>query len=149
MEDIDDANVKCKKIGDKPMLTNSERTAVLQALLKRCKERTLERGAIKDVATTFGIDRNTVGKIWSRALESSSDTSVPMDVSRRLYLSGRKKKDYSSQLQKLSTIPLKRRSTLRSTAEACGIPKTTLIAMMKDGQIIRHSNGNKPFLHYE
>ena len=34
-------------------LTNYKRTAVLQALLKRCEARTLKRGAIKHVAATF------------------------------------------------------------------------------------------------
>ena len=149
MPNIDDANVECKNSSDKKELTNSKRRAVLQALLERSKARILKRGAIKDVAATFGIGRNTVGKIWSRALESSSDMSVPMDVSSSKFLCGRKKKDYSSQLGKISTITLRRRSTLRSTAEACGIPKTTLIARMKDGEIRRHSNAIKPFLTVE
>ena len=106
MENVDDANVECKNSSDKKELTNSKRRAVLQALLQRSKARILKRGTIKDVAATFGIGRNTVGRIWSRALESSSDMSVPMDASSRKFLCGRKKKDYSSQLGKISTIPL-------------------------------------------
>ena len=73
---------------------------------------------------------------------------VPKDVSSRKHLCGRKKKDYSLQLANLSTIPLQQR-TLRSTAEASGIPKTTLISRMKDGELRSHSNAIKPFLTTE
>ena len=72
-----------------------------------------------------------------------------MDVSSRKYLCGRKKKDFSKELNKIDTIPLCRRSTLRSTAESSGIPKTTLISRMKDGEIRKHSNAIKPVLNVE
>ena len=66
MENIAGANVKCKNSSDKKELTNFERRAVLQALLERSKVRILKPGAMKDVAATYGIGRNTVGRIWAR-----------------------------------------------------------------------------------
>ncbi|KAF2361994.1 Zinc finger C2H2-type [Trinorchestia longiramus] len=133
MENEGENTVKGNQKRKKHELTNKERTEVLQALLERSKDRLLERGAINQVARTFGIGRNTVGRIWSRALESSSDVwCQPMDVSNRKYLTGRKKKDYQSQLEEFASISLRERCTLRSAAAACGIPKTTLIARLKD-----------------
>ena len=49
MENIGNANVQRKNIGEKKELTSSKRRAVLQALLERSKARILERAAIKDV----------------------------------------------------------------------------------------------------
>lgn len=51
-------------------LTNNERNAVLQALLEISKDRILENGAIQKVAVEFGIDKHTVGRLWSRSLSS-------------------------------------------------------------------------------
>ena len=130
-------------------MTDSERNAVLQALLERSKDRVLHRGAIKQVADLFGIERHTVGRLWSRALSSSHSNLEPMDVSSRKHRSGRKKKDLSLQLEKIASIPLEERGTLRSIAAASGIPMTTLYNRLKAGEIRPRSNDVKPIVKDE
>ena len=83
------------------------------------------------------IERHTVGRLWSTALSSSPSKLVPMDVSNRKYRSGRKKKDFSLQLEEIHSILLRKRSTLRSAA-ASRIPMTTLLNRMKAGTEIVH-----------
>ena len=73
MDNIADANVKCRSSCCKKELTNCKRRVVLQALLERSKVRNLKRGAIKDVAATFGIGRNTVGRICAPAFVKSTN----------------------------------------------------------------------------
>jgi len=54
-----------------------------------------------------------------------------------------KKKNYDVQLEAVSSLPLWQRGALRSSA-ASGIPKTTLIQMLKEGKLRAHSNAMKP-----
>ena len=81
---------------------------MLQALLKRSKDRVLERCAIKKVADEFENERYMLGILWSRALSSSPSKLAPMDVSSRKYRSGRKNKNLSLQLQEFPFIPLRK-----------------------------------------
>uniref|UniRef100_A0A453JQG5 Transposase Tc1-like domain-containing protein n=4 Tax=Aegilops tauschii subsp. strangulata TaxID=200361 RepID=A0A453JQG5_AEGTS len=57
---------------------------------------------------------------------------------------GRKGKD--NVLSQIPTIPLNRRSTLRSLARALGVSHTTLYQKLKLRKIRRHSNRLKPSL---
>ena len=98
---------------------------MLQALLKRSKDRVLGRCAIKQVADEFGNERYMLGILWSGALSSSPSKLAPMEVSIRKYRSGRKNKNLSLQLQEFPFIPL-RKSTPRSGAAASGLLMTTL-----------------------
>ena len=62
-------------------LTDVKCTAILQALLQRSEERTLKRGAVKDVAKQFNIGRNTVGHIWKQGIKSLDKGNNVMNVS--------------------------------------------------------------------
>lgn len=125
-------------------LSFEERNAILQALLQESKSKgcksgklILKRGAIKSIAQRFQVGRNTVGRIWSRGNESIRNGGSYMDVSSRKFRSGRKKKDYSAQMETFDSLPFSKRSTLRSASLATGIPKTTLFAKLKEGSLLR------------
>lgn len=128
-------------------LTNVERNAILQALLQRSTDYALELGAIKQVSLKFGVGRNTVGRIWKRALDSLANGSNVMEVSSKKSNCGRKRKCFTEELASFSTIPMHQRSSLSSAAKASRIPKTTLIRRFKEGILRKHCNVIK--LHNE
>jgi len=73
---------------------------------------------------------------------------VPVDVSSRKPKNcGRKKVEIDT--SQVETIPLHRRCTIRSLAQALGMKKTTVHQMFKDGFLRRHSNSLKPYLKEE
>jgi len=127
-------------------LSNEDREAILQALLSKSEDGILPRGAIQAISASFEVGRNTVGRIWARAKESVADGSNVMDVSHRKSQCGRKKKNYSSQMESFSQLPLSQRGTLQGALEASGIPKTTLFARMQEERIRAHTNAVKPTL---
>ena len=131
----------------KPELSNAERNAIVQALLQRCNgEFVLERGAVNSVANEFNVNRNTIGRIWKRGIESMNNGNVSMDVSSKKKDCGRKAKSFENELRNYPTIPLNQRGTLRSAAAASEIPKTSLYRRLKSGEIRAHTNTVKPTL---
>ena len=60
---------------------------------------------------------------------------------------GRKKVEIDT--SQVETIPLHRRCTIRSLAQALGMKKTIVRQMFKDGFLRRHSNSLKPYLKEE
>ena len=125
-------------------LIDVQRTAILQALLQRSEERTLKRGAVKDIAKQFNVGRNTVGRIWKQRIESLDKGNNAMDVSSRKKAYGQKKKLYS--FDQYTSIPLNQQGTVQSSAAAAEIPKSSFHCIIKGGLIWVHSNAVKLYL---
>lgn len=88
-----------------------------------------------------------IGLIWKRARESFAAGDVCANVNSLKKQCGRKRKDYSENLDRMREISFNRRSTLRSLSYAIGIPKTTLFRIYKRGdKIKRESSAVKPYL---
>ena len=104
-------------------LTNDQHQANLQALLEYCKEGNLERGAIKKVAESVNISKNCIGQVWKRANESIENGCTFMDIRSRKTNCVRKKKEID--MDRVVTVPLRKRGTIRSTAQTLKIPKST------------------------
>lgn len=99
-------------------LGNSERNAILQALLRHSKNQRLKHGALGLVSKQFSVSTRTVSSIWKRARESVDDGTGAMVVSHKKKNCGRKRKDYSEQIANLRNIPLSNGTCFRSTAIA-------------------------------
>nr|XP_017221385.1 PREDICTED: uncharacterized protein LOC108198123 [Daucus carota subsp. sativus] len=85
----------------------------------------------------------TVQRIWKRARETSINGMV--DVS-HLKAKNCGRKRVQVDLEQLKTVPLSKRTTIRSTAYAIKVSKSTLHRCFKDGKIRRNSNSIKPLL---
>lgn len=73
---------------------------------------------------------------------------MAVDVSRRLHgRVGRKKNHFD--VNKVSEVPLHRRTSIRSLAKAMTVPQTTLYRRIKEGDIRPHMNAVKPYLTEE
>ena len=104
----------------------------------------MRRGTIKNVADLFQINFITVSKIWKRAAVSFANGGV-VDVTQRFpKRPGRKQVeiDFTS----IMTIPLRRRTNIRSLSSEMKVAKSTLHRRIKEGAIRPHSNALKPQL---
>lgn len=116
-------------------LTYEERRTMLDFLLKRRVDGTtkLMRHAVTDAATEFRVDRRTVTRLWKRAVQSLENGDEVCDVaSRKVGRRGRRKRDWTAELQRVKDIPLAQRGSIRALATAVGIPKTTLYELLKE-----------------
>lgn len=106
----------------------------------------LGKNVTKEVSQLFSIHRRTVQRIWERAKKTPIGASV--DVSERKTKNcGRKRVQID--VQRILDIPLHRRTTLRTLAEALGVSHSSLSKCLKEGLIRRHSNALKPHLKEE
>jgi len=100
-------------------LTPTQRQQIYEALLARSVNRKLRKNSTTKVAELFGVHRSAVWRIWKRA-KQCCDNGLPVDISsRKPNNSGRKKVQVD--LSQVQTIPLHRRSNLRSLAKALGL----------------------------
>ena len=98
----------------------------------------------KDVAAIFGAHVRVIQRIWETAMKQKG-LGQEVDVSnKRKENCGRK--SYDDILSLIPTIPLNKRSTIRSLAKALGVSPTTLYKKFKLNKIRRHSNRVKPVL---
>uniref|UniRef100_A0A0A9C9N9 Uncharacterized protein n=1 Tax=Arundo donax TaxID=35708 RepID=A0A0A9C9N9_ARUDO len=85
-----------------------------------------------------------VQAIWRTATNYVQE-GLPVDVScKRAKQSGCKKVDIDWSL--VATIPLNKRTTIRSLAKELHVKKSTLHKLFKEGMLRRHSNTLKPYL---
>ncbi|OMP10667.1 hypothetical protein COLO4_04362 [Corchorus olitorius] len=97
-------------------LSLKEKEHILAVLLEHSKDGKLKWGSIKATATSFNTSARTVRK------------REEIDVN------------------DIAKIPLRRRTNLRSLAQALNMPKATVYRRVKEGLVKPHSNAIKPFL---
>jgi AraC-like DNA-binding protein len=83
-------------------------------------------------------------RVWWRVKECRAQ-GIPVDV-RSTKLMNRGRKKIQVDLSEVLRVPLRRRTTIRSLAEAIGVSKSTLQRWFKEGKLRRHSNTLKPLL---
>ena len=104
---------------------NDVRKLIYQALLRKSKNRRLERHVTKEVAEQFGVHLRTVQRLWKQG-KSSLDQGISVDVSSRKHgRVGRKR--VSLDLEPLRNVPLKQRTTLEDVRAVLGISKYKLL----------------------
>jgi hypothetical protein len=125
-------------------LTDIQRQQIYEALLVRSERGRLKRKATTNVAQIFQVSRYKVQRIWQRAKQCRAQ-GIPVDVrSRKPKRSGRKKLQID--LSEVLSIPLHRRTTIRSLATEIGVKRSTLHSRFKEGLLRRHSSTLKPLL---
>ena len=107
------------------VLSNDQRQAVYEAILAMLKDGKPVKGSFSVITAHFGVGWRTVSCIWSRAKEVVAAGAMVPCVTTRFKNYGRTKSN-KDVLSVLTSIPLSRRTTLRSMAAASGIPHSTL-----------------------
>ena len=93
------------------------------------------------VAAVFLVSVRTIQRIWSQSKTCSTYASISH---RRTKNCGRKRVQVD--IDKIRNIPLHQRTILRALACSFKTSKTSLIKLLKSGNLRRHSNAIKPFL---
>ncbi|KAL4564074.1 hypothetical protein LXL04_028124 [Taraxacum kok-saghyz] len=124
--------------------SHAQRQAIHQALLQQSSNGELRRGSISDVAALSGVSKRTVSRIWKRAKVQAENGSTIDLSSMKLKVVGRKRVQLD--LNQVSQIPLRRRTTVRSIAKSLGVSKSTLHRRIKEGELRPHTNAIKPDL---
>jgi hypothetical protein len=124
-------------------LMDTERQQIYEALLERSNHGKLRKNTTNIVAHMFQVSRYQVRGIWRRVKQCRAQ-GRPVDVRSQRKNCGRKK--LRTDLSDVLTIPLHRRRTIRSLANAIGVKKSTLHRWFKEGLLRRHSSTLKPLL---
>ncbi|OMO51720.1 hypothetical protein COLO4_37543 [Corchorus olitorius] len=123
------------------MLSNEERMAIYRICLENSIYGKLKDGTKKILASSFGVCTKSIQCLWKRAKETGNVYHM------KTKNCGRKRIQLDS--DQFREIPLSRRSTLRSMADALKISKSTLHRLLKIGAILRHSSPLRPNLTLE
>lgn len=133
--------------GSHKNLTNRQRQAIFEALLKQSQNGKLKRGCLNEVAALFSVNVKTVSRIWQQA-KTRVANGVAVDVSsRKKGRVGRKRVQID--LSAVSGIDLHQRTNIRSLSKAMKVAQTTIYRRIKDGDIRPHTNAMKPHLSEE
>jgi hypothetical protein len=124
-------------------LTNTERQQIYEALLERSNGGKLKKNSTNIVAQMFHVSKYQVRGVWRRVKQCHAQ-GIPIDVTSRRKISGRKR--IQIDLSDVLRVPLHRRRTIRSLANAIGVKKSTLHRWFKEGLLRRHSSTLKPLL---
>jgi transposase-like protein len=124
-------------------LTDTQRQQIYEALLERSNCGKLKKNTTNIVAQIFQVSRYQVRRVWRRVKQCRAQ-GIPVDVRSRRKNCGRKRKQID--LSDVLRVPLHRRRTIRSLANAIGVKKSTLHRWFKGGHLRRHSSTLKPLL---
>ncbi|XP_031263184.1 uncharacterized protein LOC116121366 [Pistacia vera] len=128
-------------------LTNEQRQAIFESLLKRSVNGQLKKNTTYKVAQLFRVSMRTVQRIWQRGKENEGLDSNTNVSSKKALNCGRKRLQID--VNQFRHIPLRRRTTLRYLSVATNLSVTTLFRQLKEGFIRHHSNAIKPLLKVE
>jgi hypothetical protein len=127
-------------------LSDQQRYAAYVAMHSLCMRNggKFQRNDKKNVAAFFQADIQIIQRIWKIAMRQIAE-GLEVDVSnKRKGRSGRK--PINIDLSSVPSIPLNRRSTIRSFAWQLGVSPSTLFTRFKAKYIKRVSNYVKPLL---
>jgi hypothetical protein len=127
-------------------LTDQQRYVAYVAMHALCMRNggKFRRNDKKDIAAFFQVDIQIIQRIWKTAIRQIAE-GLEIDVSNKK--KGRcGRKPANIDLSLIPTIPLNKRSTIRSLAWQLGVNPTTLYRRFKLKYIRRHSNSLKPAL---
>ncbi|XP_066375035.1 uncharacterized protein [Miscanthus floridulus] len=125
-------------------LTDRQRQDLFEDLLRSSRNGKLKRNSTTIIAAKYNVRIPTIQCVWKRAKKCWAH-GIPVDVN------GLKPKNCGCKkiqvdLSTVLDIPLNRRGTIRSLANALGVNKSNLHRSFKQGLLRRHSNSLKPYL---
>jgi len=114
-------------------------------LVRQNSNGSLRPRAVTGAAKEFGTSTRTVQRLWKKAIASLQNGCLVAALSpNRKGRCGRKKKELDEQA--VRAVPLSKRKTIRSLADALKIPSSTLFDRLKEKKLRRHSSSVRPLL---
>ncbi|KAL2936901.1 Aminopeptidase C [Bienertia sinuspersici] len=101
---------------------------------------------VNELAKQFGVSRHTIQRIWREAKRQYREGQQVNVQTKKAGRVGRKR--MSLPTERLTEVPRRKRTTLRSLAIALNMCKSTLHKMVNRGEIRTHTNPIKPELTF-
>lgn len=118
-------------------LDNYQRQNICEVLINSSSGRKINKGVVKRLSSSYQVSVDVIYAIWRQKIETG-------DVCHKKTKCGRKKKVID--IEKIREIPLHKRSSLRSLAEALECTTGQLMRLIKKGVLRRHSSALKPHM---
>ena len=126
----------------RPHLNLEQRRGVVDCILALLEHNNLPRGSLTKLANKFGVHRSTISRIFKEVTNQRGRGELIDVSSKKLGKTGPKCKEYSDEW--LQSVPLHKRTTIRSFAGALNISKTTVHRLKKNGKLRSHTSNNHP-----
>ncbi|KAH6766830.1 hypothetical protein C2S52_017813 [Perilla frutescens var. hirtella] len=126
-----------------PKFTDSEKNQALEYLLDCSCDGKLARGKINEVAAKFQVSRHTIWRLWAEA-KKKRENNEPMHIQPKPIF--QRKKRVTLDLDRVSRLPLKKRSSIRTLAKGIDCKKSTVGRWIKQGLIRAHTSAIRPDL---
>ncbi|ETP30014.1 hypothetical protein, variant [Phytophthora nicotianae P10297] len=131
----------------KSYLSDVERKAVIDELLRISENGKLPRGAYAKVASGVERDPTTISTIWKRYVAAVEAGVVGGEwKSRRKRHCGRKRKNRDELREKLARVPMEDRAVERRAAAAAGVSRHLVRQAVREGMLKRRTVLIKPAL---
>jgi len=121
-------------------VTSERRVAIVLHLTKQLVGERLPKGSFLAAGVVFGLGSRTISKVWASHNNPAALLAPPPEISRPTKLPAEKV------AQRIASVPLAVRKSLRAVAAATCIPKSTLARYLRAGFFRRAYSRIKPKL---
>ncbi|KAL6575383.1 hypothetical protein OROMI_012668 [Orobanche minor] len=129
----------------KKNLSSNTKRAIFEMLLIEQKDGVLPKGTVSKVANSFSISTRSVSRIWHEG-KSIRSTNCELSMFSFKLLNRACRKRVEIDPEQIKSIPLCRRTNIRSLSKALCMAKSTVHRRVKEGFIRPHTNAIKPHL---
>jgi transposase-like protein len=131
----------------KSRLTDAERRAIVNLLLRATVDGIVPHGAVYSIARQFDRHPTSIGRVWDRHLGSETAGVVGGDSSSRVKAnSGRKQRNRDEISAKIRAVPIDQRTNQQRLAEASGVSQRLIGLVLREGRLNRVTDRIKPSL---
>ncbi|KAI3940898.1 hypothetical protein MKW98_008270, partial [Papaver atlanticum] len=134
-----------RSLGNKKKnLTSNLKRAIIENLMEACINGKLGKGEIANIANRFSVSTRSVSRLW-HDLKTANANGVMLDISSKMVKRvGRKK--IQIDLELIKSIPLRRRTSIRSLACSLNLSTSTIHGRIRDGNLKPRSSALRPDL---
>ncbi|KAH6816966.1 hypothetical protein C2S51_000569 [Perilla frutescens var. frutescens] len=115
----------------------SQKNQVLEFLLECSTNGKIPKGKINEVAAKFQVCRKSISRVWSAA-KKQVENNQQMHIEEKEKFTRTKR--VAIDLEKISSLPLKKRSNIRTLAHGINCKKSTVGRWIRQGLIKAHTS---------
>ncbi|KAI3928371.1 hypothetical protein MKW98_023972 [Papaver atlanticum] len=124
-----------RSLGNKKKnMTFNLKRAIIENLMQACINGKLGKGEITNIANRFSVSTRSVSRLW-HDLKTANANGVMLDISSKMI-----------DLELIKSIPLRRRTSMRSLACLLNLSTSTIHRRIRDGNLKPHSSTLRPDL---
>ncbi|KAH6800736.1 hypothetical protein C2S52_001200 [Perilla frutescens var. hirtella] len=123
--------------------TDSQKNQALEWLLQCSRDGKLPKGKISEAAAKFQVCTRTISRLWAAA-KKKRENNEPMHIQPQPIFNRTKR--VTLDLERVFSLPLKKRSSIRTLAKRINCKKSTVGRWIRQGLIRAHTSAIRPDL---